>query len=161
MRRSLKSGAFDRVLAQPAISTSAHFALHFERSRLAEAAKRSNARINPELSTEPGKRIEFAVDNNLSLSSSQDGWRLGIVVPKRYAALAVTRNMLKREIRAGAGRYAPEVGTGICIVRLRASIDQGQSSPTGPKRLRDAVRIELDALLAKAVQSIQMGETHA
>ena len=69
---------------------------------------------------------------------------LGAIVPKRWARRAVTRNLIKRQIRNVMPIYAPTPGSQMpdslaVVVRLRAS------SPM----LRAAVRNELNTLLSK------------
>lgn len=75
---------------------------------------------------------------------------LGLVVPKRHARRAVTRTLIKRQIRSAARRldgsgsaFAP----GLWVVRLRAPFDRAAFSSAASAALRRAARVEIDALL--------------
>ena len=63
---------------------------------------------------------------------------LGVLVPKRHARRAVTRSLLKREMRAGVVRQAQRLAPGLWVVRLRAPFDAG--SFRAPPRARCAKR---------------------
>ena len=73
---------------------------------------------------------------------------VGAVVPKRHAKRAVTRSLIKRQIRAAAGRHGARLAPGLWIVRLRAPFDPLRFTSAGSPALRRAVRSELDAALA-------------
>ena len=77
------------------------------------------------------------------------GLWLGSVVPKRHAKRSVTRNLLKRQIRAAVGRHAAEMPQGLWVVRLRAPFDKQQFPSAASAALRRAAREELDAMLAR------------
>jgi ribonuclease P protein component len=72
---------------------------------------------------------------------------LGVVVPKRHARRAVTRSLLKREIRAGVERHAAGLDAGVWIVRLRAPFDVQRFPSAASAALRHAARAEIDTLL--------------
>ena len=73
---------------------------------------------------------------------------LGAIVPKRHARRAVTRSLLKRQIRAAASRHAAAIGDGLWIIRLRAPFARDAYASAASTPLRLAARGELDALLA-------------
>lgn len=75
----------------------------------------------------------------------------GMVVPKRHARRAVTRSLLKRQIRAAFGREAHLPG-GLWVVRLRAPFDRAQFMSPASDALRAAARAELAVLLGDAVR---------
>jgi len=77
------------------------------------------------------------------------GLWLGSVVPKRHAKRSVTRNLLKRQIRAAVGRHAAEMPQGLWVVRLRAPFDKQQFPSAASEALRRVAREELDAMLAR------------
>ena len=80
---------------------------------------------------------------------------LGCVVPKRHARRAVTRTLLKREIRsAAAGAALPP---GLWVVRLRAGFDRAAFPSAASEALRHAVSGELGILLAKAPKPAEAG----
>jgi len=83
---------------------------------------------------------------------------LGAVVPKRHARRAVTRSMLKRQIRAAAARQLLQaqgrMGTGLWVVRLRAPFDRVAFESATSDRMRELVRSELDTVLGNAARRI-------
>ncbi len=76
------------------------------------------------------------------------GHWLGTVVPKRHARRAVTRTLLKRQIRAAIGRHAGRLPPGLWLVRLKAPFAPRQYPSAASAALAGAARAELDALLA-------------
>ena len=68
---------------------------------------------------------------------------------KRHARRAVTRSLLKRQIRAAGGRHAAALAAGLWVVRLRAPFDRSRFASAASDALRRAARGELDALLAR------------
>jgi ribonuclease P protein component len=73
-------------------------------------------------------------------------WWLGLVVPKRHARRAVTRTLLKRQIRGAMLRHASAVPPGIWVVRLRAPLDKKAFPSAASAALKRSVATELDAL---------------
>ena len=86
------------------------------------------------------------MDNDLTRTS------FGVMVPKRHARRAVTRNLIKRIARDVIARYAPTLPPGLWLLRLRVGYALGEFVSARSAALAQAVRIELDALL-QAVQS--------
>lgn len=70
--------------------------------------------------------------------------RLGIVVAKRFAPRAVTRNTIKRVCRE-VFRYM-QLPAADCIVRMTSSVNKRKDSATGI-RLKRQLRRELEALM--------------
>ncbi|GAP37839.1 ribonuclease P protein component [Piscinibacter sakaiensis] len=85
------------------------------------------------------------------------GW-LGMVVPKRHAKRSVTRNLVKRQIRAVfddvglAGERAAGLRPGLWVVRLRAPIDRSRFPSAASDALRRAMRDELAGMLRQAAR---------
>ena len=100
---------------------------------------------------------------------------LGVVVPKRNARRAVTRSLLKRQMRNAALRRidalasaavpveapSPAVAdaaaraslrAGLWVVRLRAPFDRSKYPSAASDALRVAARAELDAVLQRAAR---------
>ncbi len=75
-----------------------------------------------------------------------------MVVPKRHARRAVTRSLLKRQIREAALRHARSIGPGLWIVRLRAPFDRTQFPSAASTALKRAARAELEQLLAETAR---------
>lgn len=73
---------------------------------------------------------------------------LGYVVPKRHARRAVTRTLLKRQIRQVFGTL-PALPPGLWVVRLRLPFDRKQFPSASSDALRTAAREELQSLIRK------------
>lgn len=157
--RMRASADFERVLAQPAVVANRHFALH-------ALASEPRARVNPhaepakvDLLTEPYRGNPIAVDNAQTPGHQAVPPRciwLGIVVPKRYARRAVTRSMLKRQMRSGIERFAASLPLGMWVFRLRSSYDPQRYVAAAPSELRLTVRSEVIQLL-QALKSPKLG----
>ena len=80
-----------------------------------------------------------------------DRW-LGLVVPKRHARRAVTRTLVKRQIRNVAAACAPQLEPGLWVVRQRHPFDVKQFPSAASDALKDAARAELRALFERAVR---------
>lgn len=75
---------------------------------------------------------------------------LGTVVPKRQARRAVTRNLLKRQVRHVFMRRQAGLADGLWLVRVRQGFAASEFSAASSRALRDAVRRELDDLFDRA-----------
>lgn len=75
---------------------------------------------------------------------------MGIVVPKRHAKRSVTRQLLKRQIRA-AFAERPGMPPGLWVVRLRSPFDRQKFPSAASDALRAAARAELAQLLDRAL----------
>lgn len=141
--RPLRSADFDSVLATPAKARSAHFAAH----HLAQAPQRHRKPGDTKLSTAHQDACTQPVDD-VQVSPLMGRW-FGVVVPKRHARHATTRNLLRRQIRGALARHQGALAPGIWLVRLRAPFDRAAfASPTSAS-LRCAARLELDRLLTR------------
>jgi ribonuclease P protein component len=150
--RIVRSADFERVLGRPSRLRSPHFAVHHLADRPSQPAKPKHLRSGPpaglstpqgELSTDDSQAFHTVVED-LPL----EGCWLGAIVPKRHAKRAVTRNLLKRQIRA-AFSGAPGLAAGLWVVRLRAPFDRKQFPSASSDALRAAVRDELGQLLGR------------
>jgi ribonuclease P protein component len=150
--RLLQSADFERVLAVPPRSRSAHFAVHHLAARPTLPAAGRRRAGKSKLSTEAAPVCPQPVDE------SPAGWWLGAVVPKRHARRAVTRNLIKRQIRgvmaaclAGReGEREPALPHGLWVVRLRSPFDLKTWPSAASDALRQAARAELAQLLDRA-----------
>jgi len=77
---------------------------------------------------------------------------LGLVVPKRHARRAVTRTLVKRQIRQVAAACAPQLEPGLWVVRQRNPFDVKQFPSAASDALKQAARAELRALFERAVR---------
>lgn len=141
---------FERVLARPSRSRSAHFALHHLSADPAPsawaAAKLRTAQA--ELSTGGSQPVHNVVEQ--APPSAPEGCWVGLVVPKRHARRAVTRTLLKRQIRA-AFAERPGMPPGLWVVRLRSPFDRQKFPSAASDALRQAARAELAQLLDRVL----------
>ena len=73
-----------------------------------------------------------------------------MVVPKRHARKATTRNLLRRQIRSAMTQHQTRLAHGMWLVRLRAPFDPRHFKSAASVTLRGAARAELDGLLTRA-----------
>ena len=76
---------------------------------------------------------------------------LGLVVPKRHARRAVTRSLLKRQMRVAVQRESGMAG-GMWVLRLCSPFDRGQFPSAASPALRGAARDELTVLMDRALR---------
>lgn len=69
-------------------------------------------------------------------------------MPKRLARRAVTRNLIRRQVREAASRWS--LTEGAWLVRLRKAFDSRQFPSAASIALRAEVRAELDDLMRRA-----------
>ena len=155
--RILRPADFQLVLAAPQRSRSAHFAVHYVAgvpSRPKAAANEAATAalvplLSPELSTGGAELSTVAVD---------DGRRwLGLVVPKRHAKRAVTRNLIKRQLRAAMACHAGALPAGLWVVRLRAPFDRKQFLSPASEVLRAVAHDEIAQLFQRAARPAPAG----
>jgi ribonuclease P protein component len=127
--RTLRAAQFPAALSAPRRAQSAHFVIQ-------------HAAIGAQdLSTADAPSVARSVDDSA-------GW--GWVVPKRHARRAVTRNLIRRQLRAALRRHATKLEAGLWLLRLRAGFDVAQFPSAASPALRRAVSAEIDGLLARA-----------
>lgn len=78
------------------------------------------------------------------------GHWLGLVVPKRHAKRAVTRNLIKRQVRAAMSLHAAALAPGLWVVRLRLPFDRAQFTSPASEPLKRETRAELGQLFGRA-----------
>ncbi len=110
---------FQAAMAGAPVAKTPHFALH--RAALANAAE------GPAL---------FPVA----------GTWLGVVLPKRWARRAVTRNAIRRQIYETAKQVSGELPQAALVVRLRLEFNRKQFVSASSEVLKRAVRAELELL---------------
>ena len=150
--RLTRSADFERVLGTPSRSRTPHFALHHLAQR---PSRRSPAPVAGELSTEATRSEAAPVDDSEQASpeaAPPDGRWWGAVVPKRHARRAVTRSLLKRQIRVAAEHEGAALAAGLWVVRLRAPFDRTVFASAASNALKAAARAELRALMVRAAR---------
>jgi len=153
--RLLQAADFKRLLAVPPAFRSAHFAVHHLVETPVRSAYVTKKCRSPELSTAHQEICPHPVEDSRETPHQESPderiprW-LGCVVPKRHARRAVTRNLIKRQIYAAAGRAELALPEGMWLVRLRHPYASSTYPSAASDALRAAVRLELDRLLVKA-----------
>lgn len=127
MQRLKTRAQFQAVMAGSTVSRTAHFALH--RVALQSAP-----------STVEGADVLFAVD---------DVW-VGVILPKRWARHAVTRNAIRRQVYAVCSDHVAGMPHAAHVVRLRSGFDRKQFISATSPQLKQAVRGELEQLVRRA-----------
>ena len=86
---------------------------------------------------------------------------IGAVVPKRMARCSVTRQLVKRQIRAAMARHRLSLPPGLWVIKLRAPIRREQFRSAASDLLRASVRTQLDQLLGLAARKLARPATTA
>ena len=153
--RIVRSADFERVLGSPSRVRSSHFAVHHIVARPSQPAKPAKvlARLLStdavELSTGDAQLIPMLVDDLAADALPEAAW-LGAIVPKRHAKRAVTRSLLKRQIRA-AFNDLPGLPAGLWVVRLRMPFDRKLFPSASSDALRSAAHDELAGLVGRVL----------
>jgi ribonuclease P protein component len=147
--RLVHTGDFRRLLATAPRSRSAHFALHHVHGTPATVNWRKKSTNEVNLST-GAEQIEDRSVDNLLASAQDTGLWVGVVVPKRHAKRAVTRNLIKRQSYSAALRHAHSLLQGLWLVRLRAAFPVAQFRSASSQALRLTVQSELEQLFGRA-----------
>ncbi len=143
--RLLRAIDFERAMARPPRSRSAHFAVHHLAAGPAAPARGASKAKSHKLSTGDAPVCPPAVDD-----SPPTGWWLGTVVPKRHARRSVTRNLIKRQMRVVMGELAAGLPMGLWVLRLKSPFEPKRFTSPASDALRSATRDELCGLLRRA-----------
>lgn len=102
-----------------------------------------------ELCTEVAPDRDHSVDNRDRVACTKANLGFATLVPKRHAKRAVTRNLIRRQMRESLheGMGVP-CGSKV-LIRLRAAFDGRRYPAAASMALRAAVRQELATLLAQ------------
>ncbi len=144
VNRIVNKADFERLLAARSRSRSAHFALHHVDGGPAPRQRPGAKLGRDELSTSTAPVCPEPVDD------LPPGLWLGCVVPKRHARRAVTRTLLKRQVRSAFERHAASLPGGLWLVRLRHPFAPAEFISARSVALAAAARSELDGLLLQA-----------
>jgi ribonuclease P protein component len=133
---ALRGEAVRQALASPVRARSPHFVLHCA----------AGGSVVPDLRTEVAPEADRSVDNDPACGSTG----LGFVVPKRWARRAVTRNLIRRQMREAARRHEQRIVIGASVLlRQRAALDGARLRSAASAAMREAVRAELDLLFSQ------------
>jgi len=93
-----------------------------------------------------GRGALFVISTPRSRDTAPDTARLGMIIAKRYAAHAVTRNAIKRVIREAFRHQRHRLPARDYVVRLHSKVPDASLS-----ELKRHVRQEIDALLTRTL----------
>ncbi len=147
MRRIVQAGDFQRVLAAPVRERSAHFAVHYLKAAPLASKPPAAGATRDVLSTVAPPSCPQTVDD-----LSTGPW-FGWVIPKRHARRSVTRNLLRRQMRAAVERVQAELPSGLWVLRLRQGFALREFPSAASTALRVASRQELDTLMRRATRA--------
>lgn len=134
---------FERLLGTRSRTRSAHFALHHVNAGPSVPTRLGSKTGAGELSTEVEQLSAQVVDD-----LPKAVW-FGCVVPKRHAKRAVTRNLIRRQIREAFVRHEPHLPRGLWMLRLVSGFAPGQFVSARSVALASAARAEIDTLMAR------------
>ncbi len=135
---ALSGDALKALLSAPTVTKTAHFVLQAAPQRP----------VAQELPTEAASDRTESVDNSVLLVAPPLG--LALVVPKRHAKRAATRNLIKRQMREALRRRLDGWMGRHILIRQRGPFDRKQFPSAASDALRTVVRAELDQLFAQA-----------
>jgi ribonuclease P protein component len=131
VQRLKTKAQFEAAMAGGTVSRTAHFVLH---------------RAAPQVPTESpgpassGRQALFAVHEA----------SIGVVLPKRWAKRAVTRNGIKRQIYSVSASFEQQLPKMAHVVRLRSDFARAQFPSAWSDALKASVRAELLQLFGQA-----------
>lgn len=146
--RIMRSADFELLLSSSTTARSAHFVAHFVAARPAHSKRKQVDPFPSKLSTTNSEHCAQLVDDEAQ-TRAVTRW-FGILIPKRHARLAATRNLLRRQIRAAILRHQYQLASGMWLVRLRAPFARSDYISATSAALRSAARDELDGLFTRA-----------
>lgn len=77
---------------------------------------------------------------------------VGVVLPKRWARRAVTRNAIRRQIHELSRLHAEALPQAAWVIRLRSEFSRKQFVSATSEPLKRAVRAELEQLLGRVLK---------
>jgi ribonuclease P protein component len=145
--RLQQAADFRRLLDAPVRQRSAHFAVHYLRADLPSPGGRVVTATQRKLSTSHEPVCSEAVDD------LPTGRWLGCMVPKRHARRAVTRSLIKRQMRSVVGAHEHELPWGQWLIRLSRPFSPRDYPSAASDALRLAARSELERLVGALAQT--------
>lgn len=135
----LHKAEIEALLGTRPVAKTDHFVLHCQ----------SPKTVTRELCTEVAPDRDGSVDNISETQHLASGLGFASLVPKRHAKRAVTRNLIRRQMREAVRAEAGLPPDSQVLIRLRAAFDGRRYPAAASQTLRSAVRQELAALLAQ------------
>ena len=104
--------------------------------------------------TVPVNPSSLPASQPLTMLASMAEGCLGVVVPKRWAKRAVTRNTIKRQVFSVSQDFEPELPVAAYVVRLRSGFDRSHFPSATSEPLKAALRLELQQLFQDALDRL-------
>jgi ribonuclease P protein component len=101
--------------------------------------------------TVPANPSSPTASQPLAMLAGLAGGCLGVVVPKRWAKRAVTRNTIKRQVFSVSQDFEPDLPVAAYVVRLRSGFDRSRFPSATSEPLKAALRLELQQLFQDAL----------
>jgi len=171
-RPVVQAADFERALRTKPCARTVHFLLHHVRVDIPAqigVSKQAQKPGSSDLSTACSPDAQSPVDiSHVALGippakaracqwDPSGRWELGLVVPKRLARRAVTRNLIRHQTRELWRTQGQELADGQWVVRLRTPFDRQEFVSAASDALKAAVRSELQSLLESALQRASRG----
>jgi ribonuclease P protein component len=134
LQRLKTRAQFQAVMAGPPVAKTPHFALHLS-------------------------ALNAGADGALLFPSAGEAW-VGVLVPKRWARRAVTRNTVRRQIYEVA-RARTDLPCAALVVRLRSEFSRQQFVSATSDALKAAIRSELQTLFQRLNRPMPERTAHA
>lgn len=154
MWRSMDTAGFRVALQAPVVARSTHFAVHRVTGPVPGQGSQDTEEVIQNLSTENGPSRAQTVDK-LPPTVHASPHVLGVMVPKRHAKRAVTRNLVKRLVRetvwVASRQFEGRACPGTWLVRLRQPLNRRAFPSAKSDALRLALRAELHQLMQQAM----------
>lgn len=134
----LRKADIETLLGTRPVAKTDHFVLHCQAPSI----------VVSELCTEVAPDRDGSVDNKRRTARPVASGGFATLVPKRHAKRAVTRNLVRRQMREALRSEAGLPPQSKVLIRLRAAFDGRTYPAAASSALRAAVRQELATLLA-------------
>ena len=152
---------FRQALAQPWRARTTHFAAHhLQIAATGDLPSPSPADLSSAGDGKRGRPVDNFLDNPVNKSVDEAPAAVlkatpvvGFVIPKRWARRAVTRNLLRRQMRQALIEHRDTLPSGLWVLRLRAAFDPAHFPSAASPALREAARQELRHLLSRALRA--------
>ncbi len=154
--RLVRSADFERVLRTRTRASSEHFALYHMPDRPSVPAKVVKGKLSTGVLPIEIRPVDDSKPAAAAPAAPDAVW-LGAVVPKRHARRAVTRTLLKRQIRAVMTGHSSALAVGLWVVRLRGPFDRTKYVSAASNELKSVVREELERLIGSAARRATAG----
>jgi ribonuclease P protein component len=157
-------------MASPPRARSSFFVLYFREAekipperprRQATTPTRQEPSTRTEFSTDTEQVCDLPVDNSVGKEPCSPRVYLGCVIPKKMVKRAVTRNLIKRQMRVLFDAPFEPCPAGQWVLRMKAPLDTRRFISADSPGLRAWVRLELHALMKQALQKLHAPQRRA